>query len=127
MSTLDVRFRELAKRLLDTKGSSATLIVYSAGGYDPAAGKATKTGTSYPVKMSPPDTPMSTRLTLAAAENSTRRSGSFETIIAAEGLIAVPEPNLSALVFDGNTYTIAAVVPLPALDQMAAYILGCLR
>ncbi|MCR9258571.1 MAG: hypothetical protein NXH95_02530 [Pseudomonadaceae bacterium] len=113
MTVYDVRFRDLAEKLIDnTFGTVATLRRHTSA-YDVASGKVTNTTTEEHVKISPPQPYNESRLSGVV------QTGQLLTYLAAK---TSSRPAVDdEVIFDGKTFTVLNAQLVVSGDQMAAY------
>ena len=105
----------VAKSLITKFGTPVTLR-REAKTYDVATGKNTVSSTDYSVKMTPPQPYRKARKGDAVVE-----VGDITAMIAADGLVIVPNVTTDKVVYGGNVWQIVTVDPVVSGDSTAAY------
>ena len=115
MAKLDATFRNLAVKLTNDFGGTATLETVTKT-HIPATGLTSETVTTQSVKISQPEP-----FEIGAIDGTLVQEGDMTTLLAAKGLTNVPVANESRLIFDTETWQITGVDPIYSGDQVAAY------
>lgn len=126
MTSLDLRLRTLALRLINNNGSSITLQSIVEGPYNPATGQASHTTLSSTVKALVQDGSQAMQKTGTGFEDDATVGGEKLFTVAAVVIVTPPSPG-DKLLFNSSTWKVLNVKEIWGAEEVITWELWCKR